>query len=96
MLKYVNFTKLDHLESILINVSAFLEENYYFTSKNASKFFDSAEKSCTTKSNLFLAKSNFFSRGKSNFSWKNLNVFRKFLDNFLGFMILSWNLSLSY
>ena len=49
MLKYVNFTKLDHLESILINVSAFLEENYYFTSKNAPKIVDSAEKSCTTK-----------------------------------------------
>ena len=31
MLKYVNFTKLDHLETILINVSAFLEKNHYFT-----------------------------------------------------------------
>ena len=29
---------------------AFIEENYYFTSKNAPKIFDSAEKSCTTKS----------------------------------------------
>ena len=27
VLKYVNFTKLDHLESILINVSACLEKN---------------------------------------------------------------------
>ena len=27
----LNFTKLDHLETILINVSAFLEKNHYFT-----------------------------------------------------------------
>ena len=49
MLKYVNFTKLDHLETILINISAFLEKNYYFTTKNEPKIVDSAEKSCTTK-----------------------------------------------
>ena len=58
MLKYVNFTKLDHLESILINVSAFLEKNFYFflnlfLRKNyyftTPKIVDSAEKSCTTK-----------------------------------------------
>ena len=42
--KYVNFTKLDHLESILINVSAFLEKNY-LTPKNAPKINDSARKS---------------------------------------------------
>ena len=28
VLKYANFTNLDHLESILINFSAFLEKNY--------------------------------------------------------------------
>ena len=48
-LKYTNFTKLDHLEIILINFSAFLGKNYYFTSKNAPKIVDSAKKSCTTK-----------------------------------------------
>ena len=47
MLKYANFTNLDHLESILINFSAFLEKNYYFTSENAPKIVDTAEKSCT-------------------------------------------------
>ena len=50
VLKYANFTNLDHLESILINFSAFLEKNYYFTSKNAPKIVDPAKKSCTTKS----------------------------------------------
>ena len=30
MLKYINFTKLDHLESILINFCALLEKNSYF------------------------------------------------------------------
>ena len=50
VLKYANFTNLDHLESILINFSAFLEKNYHFTSKNAPKIVDPAKKSCTTKS----------------------------------------------
>jgi len=50
VLKYANFTNIDHLRSILINLSAFLEKNYYFTSKNAPKVVDPlilSSKSCT-------------------------------------------------
>jgi len=43
VLKYANYTNLDHLESILINFSAFLEKNYHFTSKNAPKIVDPAK-----------------------------------------------------
>ena len=45
---------LDHLESILINFSTFLELRYYSTSKNMSKTVGSSKKSCTTKN--FVAK----------------------------------------
>ena len=58
VLKYANFTNLDHLESILINFSAFLEKNYYFTSKNAPKIVDPDKKSFTTK---FLHRARFLS-----------------------------------
>ena len=43
VLKCANFTNLDHLESILINFSAFLAKNDHFTSKSAPKIVDPAK-----------------------------------------------------
>ena len=44
--KLVLYQKKDHLKSIMINFSAFLEKKYHFTAKNAPKIVDPGKKFC--------------------------------------------------